>query len=321
MSGILIAPARCTANLSDEFKKWHVCQVKFDGSRYVLYLGYDPYERRSKNALLSRRVSTVDGMHVDRTLNVPHITDINYSGLEGTVLDGECFLIDGATTTSIMGSGPEVSQQKQKENGLIIYHVFDVPVFRGKDIRGMPLDQRQRVIEAVTRRMNNEQVVNVDTWDTENIKDRFLYVVANGIGGGEGLVVKDLRQGYGSGWAKYKKSSEVSCFISGFKPGKGKYESMVGAIEVSVLTPDGPLAVGYASGFDDKLRKEMSDNPEFFIDHVVDLYAHELSKKGLRLRHPTFYRLREDLCKTECTLEKLKADIKNKIKSQRWRTK
>ena len=93
MKGPLVIPAVCRASLPEDLDKEDlVAELKLDGSRYILYIGNcDPYER-SFNALLSRRVSTVDHMHVDRCENVPHITGHNYETLDGTVLDGEVFI-------------------------------------------------------------------------------------------------------------------------------------------------------------------------------------------------------------------------------------
>jgi DNA ligase-1 len=314
---ILLQPARCVASLDKEFKEHHVGEEKLDGSRYVLYLNCDPYGRRDGNALLSRRVSVKDDMHVDRTDQVPHITDVNYKGLDGTVLDGEVFLTDFKTTSSIISSGPALAVQKQEAGEWLTYRVFDVPVFRGIDIRGKPLSVRRKVLETVVERMNNEYVEAIEQFPADQIKDKFTEITNEG---GEGCIVKDVRQGYGMGWAKMKKSYEVSCFISGFKPGKGKYKGMVGAIEISVMDGDKPVAVGFASGFVDSVREDMSEEPENFIGKVVDVYAHEISSGG-RLRHPTFYRFRDSIPMSDCTMEKLRADLKKKVKSSRWRGK
>ena len=315
--GHLIQPARCVAELSTEFKSHHVAEEKMDGSRYTLYIGYDPHERQELNALLSRRISVTDGMHVDRTGNVPHITAIKYEGLEGTILDGEVFLNDFPTTQSIIGSGPVTAIAKQEEQGLLGYHVWDVPFFRGKDIRGLPLEKRRLVLEEVVRRMNNPHIKVLEQFPAEQIEEKFKEIVN---AGGEGLIVKDTRQGYGMGWSKMKKSYEVSCFISGYKEGKGKYEGQVGAIAISVYVDGKAVEIGFASGFDDSLRRKISDNQKEYLGKVVDIYAHEISKTN-RLRHPTFFRIREDVNAKDCTLTKLKGDMKKKAKSSRWRAK
>jgi ATP-dependent DNA ligase len=318
----LFPPSRCTGTLPADLEKDNlVAETKMDGSRYVLYLGgCDPYERQEGNALLSRRVSVKDGKHVDRTDNVPHFTHIDYEGLEGTVLDGEVMSSDFLKTNSIMNSGPALAVAKQMEKGKLNYHVFDCMAFRGEDIRSLPLEKRRLVLEEVIRRMDNENVRLIPQF-TSNLTDHFTRIVEDG---GEGIIVKDLRAGYGQQWAKMKKSYDVSAIVSGYKPGNGKYKGMIGALALSVYHEGKLIEIGFASGFNDALRKKMSDNFEEYKGKVVDVFAQEIQKKGPsgvgRLRHPTFYRFRDDLEPETITSEKLEEDLSKRVRSnrQKW---
>jgi ATP-dependent DNA ligase len=318
-----LIPSRCTAKLPKDFsKEYLVAEKKLDGSRYVMYLGGDPYERYlSQNALLSRRASTTDGKFVDRCQQVPHICDVNYEGLEGTVLDGE--VVDAETlgknftgVNSVLNSTPRRAIEAQERDGKLHYIIFDIAYFRGIDVRGRPLHERRKIMEKVVERMDNSHVSLIEQYQSDDIEAMFAgYVAENG----EGLIIKDNRLGYGQGWAKMKKSYDVSCIITGYKPGNGKYTGQVGSLAISVWNEGKLLEVGFASGFNDALRKEMSDNFEKYKGMVVDIYTQELSK-DLRLRHPTFYRLREDANEDEITLDKLKDDIKaGKTRSKRVR--
>ena len=324
MKAPILHPSRCTAALPEDLTKEHlVAEEKLDGSRYLLYLACDPYERRDGNALLSRRVSVVDEKHVDRTDNVPHITGPDYAGLEGTVLDGEIQAADFLATNSIMNSAPALAIEKQRKIGQVTYHVFDVLRFRGVDVTSRPLTERRKILEAVCSRMSNPHVRTI-TQVRKNLEDYFREIVK---GGGEGVIIKDERQAYGVGWAKMKKSYDVSCIITGFKPGQGKYSGGVGSVALSVITGDGIVVeVGFASGFDDKVRAEMTKNPKKYIGKVVDVYAQEIQKSKRsadnpvgRLRHPTFYRFRDDLNTEDCTAEKLLKDIATQAKARRKR--
>ena len=314
----LFPPSRCTGALpADLDKPYLVGEEKLDGSRYVLYIGCDPYERQAGNALLSRRISVKDGKHVDRTGNVPQFTEVEYPGLEGTVLDGEVMATDFLGTNSVMNSGPALAVQKQEESGFLTYNVFDIMSFRGKDIRGLPLHKRRKVLEEVVKRMNNEHVKVIPQF-TINLSEHFTRIVE---GGGEGIIVKDIRQGYGCGWAKMKKSYDLSCVISGWKPGNGKYKESVGSLALSVYKDGDLVEVGFASGFDDDLRKKMSDNFSEYEGKVIDVFAQEIQKKDRngvgRLRHPTFYRLRDDLEPKTITAEKLLEDLSSRARSNR----
>jgi ATP-dependent DNA ligase len=315
----LCIPSRCTAKLPEDFSKAHlVAEEKLDGSRYVLYLGGCPYERRAGHTLLSRRGSVSDGKLVDRTENVPHITKVDYAGLDGTVLDGEIMSSDFLGTNSIMNSSPLEAIRKQKEMGNLKYYVFDVMFFRGKDVRTMPLEKRRKILEEVVRRMDNEFIQAIPQF-SENIEERFKEIVNNG---GEGLIIKDSRLAYGQGWSKMKKSYDVSCVISGWKEGTGKYKGMIGSIALSVFKDGKLVEIGFASGFDDALRIDMSKNFSKYEGKVVDVFAQEIQKIDAknpsgRLRHPTFHRFRDDVNAEDCTSEKLWTDIKSAVKSTR----
>jgi bifunctional non-homologous end joining protein LigD len=309
----ILNPSRCTAKLGDDLEKSHfVSEEKIDGSRYLLYIGCDPYERQPTNALLSRRVSVVDQKHVDRTHNLPHVTSWNYLGLVGTVLDGEVTAKDFLSTNSIMNSAPREAVRKQAIIGNCDYRVFDVLFFRGLDVRSRPLSERRLILEAIVKRMQNENVKMIPQIPFDH-NAHFNRIVNQG---GEGIVIKDSRMAYGVGWCKMKKSYDVSCIVSGFKPGNGKYSNSIGSIALSVYHDDTLVEIGFASGFDDKIREDMRVRPEFYMGRVVDVFIHEIqdSKRSKdnpvgRCRHPTFYRFRDDLDAGECTSEKLWKDI------------
>lgn len=314
----LVHPSRCTAKLPEDFEKEHlIAEEKLDGSRYVLYLGGCPYGRRDTNTLLSRRESVSDGKYVDRSENVPHITDVDYN-MDGTVLDGEIMSNDFLNTNSIMNSLPREAIRKQNEHGELNYFVFDILFFKGKDIRAMPLSDRRKILEKVVEKMANEWI-KVIPQINEDIPGYFQKIIAKG---GEGLIIKDLRLGYGSGWSKYKKSYDLSAVISGFKEGTGKYKGMIGSLAVSVYHEGNLVEIGFVSGFDDKLRVEMSKNFEKYNGLVIDLFAQEIQKidkknPAGRLRHPTFHRIRNDINANSCTSQKLWEDIKSNVRGNR----
>ena len=182
--------------------------------------------------------------------------------------------------------------------------------FRGKDVRTLPLSDRRKLLEEVLVRMNNPNVVAIKQFFSD-FDEHFKKFVSNG---GEGIIIKDLRQAYGVGWCKYKKSFDVTCVISGFKEGNGKYADGIGSIALSVLKDGRLIEVGYASGFDDALRSKMTLDFPKYLGMPVDVFTQEMSKPSKdhelgRLRHPTFHRLREDFNASEATYEKLIKDI------------
>ena len=318
----LYVPSRCTADLPDEYREHHVAEEKMDGSRYVLYLGngIDPYGRQDAHTLLSRRVSTRDGMHVDNTLNIPHITDLQYRmSAMGTVLDGEIFKDDFQCTTALMGCSPGKAVSRQEATGFVTFHAFDIMQFRNKDVRGYELADRRKILLEVVDRLDNPHVIPIEQYDTD-FDMHFHRITSEG---GEGLIIKDNRLGYGTGWAKKKKAYEVTCVVIGFTPGRGKYEGSVGALRLAVYMEDGTAyEVGKASGFNDHTRWQMSKDPDKYIGKCVDINTMRLNKPRAdfpngRLFQPTFHRWRDDYNPSDVTLEKLKSDMQKKAKSNR----
>jgi bifunctional non-homologous end joining protein LigD len=195
--------------------------------------------------------------------------------------------------------------------------------FRGKDVRMLALLERRKILEAVVERMDNEFVETIPQFSGD-INAHFQRIVANG---GEGLIVKDLRQAYGCSWSKMKKVYDVSCVISGFKPGNGKYADSIGSLAISVYHDNKLVEIGFASGFDDSIREDMRKNFKKYQGKVVDVFVQEIqdskrSKDNVvgRVRHPTFHRFRNDVNAKDCTSEKLLSDLKAaKTKNNRWR--
>lgn len=69
-----------------------------------------------------------------------------------------------------------------------------------------------------------------------------------------------------------------------------------------VETIDGNLVleVGECAGYDEPLRKEMSENPQGFIGTTVEILANEIFTKTGKLRHPRYLRFRTDKSPEQC---------------------
>jgi ATP-dependent DNA ligase len=297
----------------------YVAEEKLDGARFELYIEED------RSYFYSRR----DFPRIDRAANVPHFVK-RYPRHAGTVLDGEA-IREGATklgdTSSIMLSSPVIAIQKQAQEGYIKYRVFDILFYKGEDCRRYPLHRRREILEKAVKGLNNPHISVVE--QHAPVMSFFDEVVA---GGGEGLVLKNINNGYGIGWAKMKRRNDVSCIIGGYKPGKGKYEGMIGAVQVgvfhisqtagymAVIAKNEPVAelieIGFASGMTDALRQEITDRQDEYIGRVVDIYAQEITPDN-RLRHPVFHRFRDDVNPEDCTLDKVREDLKKGRKGKK----
>lgn len=288
----LVKPPRCTDELpADLTDPNFIGELKINGERSMLYFSHDPYGQRTGNTFLSRHVSKVDGRYGDRTDQFPHITGGIYGGLAGTIMDGEIFHTDLETTGSLARSDATTSILKQQEIGRATYYVFDIPFHCGRDLRDLPLAERRKVLAQVLKELNNDCIKAVD-FKTTGFAEYFKDVTASG---GEGLVVKDLRAGYGKGWSKMKKSSDVSAFVTGFRQ-----EEHSISLAISVYENGAPVEIGFVPGFQDI---------DQHIGKVMDVIAFELTKNN-KLRSPNFNRWRADMNADDCTMFKLKQDMK-----------
>lgn len=317
----LITPAKAASKGEFDFSKpsW-ACERKLDGCRFLLYIGYDPYGSDRKFAMLSRRENT-QGLYTDRAAQVPHLAK-QYPGLEFTVLDGELMGADLPSTTSILLSNPTLAIQKQQQDGLLQYHAFDCIIYNGTDLRLQPLHKRRKVLEYVISQLANPHIHVVRQIAEGDLDQIFHDYTAQG---GEGLILKNLNAAYGQGWIKLKKNYDFSTIVSGFDPGEGKYEGMVGSLLLSVYNDDGELIeIGKTSGFDDSLRAAITADPDRYLDIVVDVFAQELTPGTAehplgRLRHASFHRFREDMLPEHCTYQKLRDDLDGQARRNRER--
>lgn len=321
-SAFLVTPARCTGDLPARTSAkplryaWPTqgiaVEEKINGERGVLYLGFDPLGRRHGTTLLSRQKSKFDGLFGDKTDQVPHIT--GGFVVDGTVLDGEVFARDWNYTHSVMGSTPGVAQDIQKDDERLVYHVFDIMFYKGQDVRKRPLSERRELLLEVVKELANPWIRAV-TWLPGDPDATFERVTS---AGGEGLVVKKLSSSYGQSWTKYKKCSDVSAFIIGYVEGKKALAGMVGSVEVGVYHNGSVHSVGCVSGFTNEQRVDITNNRQAYLGRVMDIFAFELTKAD-QILNPAFHRFRSDLNAEDCTLDKIKEDMK-KMGSNRSKT-
>lgn len=324
-------PSRCTADLPVEFKEYHIAEEKCDGGRYVFYIGCSPINE-GDDALISRGLS-VTGDLIDKIHNMPQLqTASNLEDFQGTIIDGEVYAGRDKfpEVNSVMLSGHNKALSKQQDDGYLTYVAFDIMFFKGVDVRRRPWHERRKILEHVVSSLDYPEYYLRETEQeqspmrtlevyTENFDQVFQQIIEDD---GEGLIIKDSRQAYGLGWAKWKKRADVSVIITGFKSGSkgGKYANSLGSFIISAFDEKGNLVeIGHASGMSDEIRNDVWNNKEKYLNQIVDVYAMEMSKAN-RLRHAVFCRFREDLADIKaCTIKKVKEDLKkSKVGKKRF---
>lgn len=287
----------------------YVAEIKVSGERLTLTFTGDQV-----------RVSTRSGgkFSPDKPIEVTHrwpqIQQINVKGIPaGTILDGEAFS-KIRREEEIAGLFNYRSNVKMPDDMKFI--AFDCVYWGSESLEETPWHQRRLYLEKAINIIGKDIIEPAAV--THKRKKEFFETVLKY--GGEGVVLKHILGKYVQGkkpanvWVKAKKKETYDCVITGFKPGKGKYKNMIGSVELSQYKEMGKvgevveyklLKVCNASGIDDELRKEMTENPEAFLGRVAVVDAYERVPGSVNLKQPRIKWIRPEGSKDpkECIIE------------------
>ena len=272
-----------------------VAQEKLDGMRAVVHV--------TKHGLriLSRSAGVDDPTRpLEKTSALPHLAELKFSGLCGTILDTE-ILIPGSDVATISGT---VHRKATNGNTLQVrVFIFDVIHYNHVNLTSKKYNERLLKLEEIAPQLLCPHISVLPVFRTASEKRRLYNSVTQS--GGEGIILKNVNAIYVEGgrpsnnWYKAKRSATFDCIILGFTKGAGKYNNRIGAVRFGQYVEDRLLELGQASGMSDAVRKEMSDYPEKFIGKVVTIKGMERLRSGA-IRHPQFLRMNESKHAKEC---------------------
>ena len=299
--------------LKDLFVNEHyVADIKLSGERVTVHFMADC------NRIFTRSGSKEDPSRpIEITHRWPHLANLKCDKIPiGTVLDGEAF--------SPIRKEEELAgilnyKSTAKCPGDLRFIVFDAIYWGDDDLRNEPWYKRRAVVELAVTLIDNI-LVNRSAVTDRRKEEFFLNIINNG---GEGVVLKNIFSTYHEGkkpvncWIKVKKVDTHDCVILGFKPGKNKFEGMIGSIIIGQyinvskndLVEEWELVpVGAAYGINDEIRKHMTDNPETYIGRVITVNSLGRTGKGamgFALKNPTFVCVRPEGSKDprDCKVE------------------
>lgn len=199
-------------------------------------------------------------------------------GLPSESLDGELWLGRGRFEETVS----VVRRQKPHEGWREVkYMVFDAPAHAGV------FRERYSVLVSLRAAGGNEywRVVRQEAVESPAALEAALRRVL--AGGGEGVMLRRVesvhRGGRSDDLLKVKPFLDDEAVVVGYRPGRGKYEGMTGALEVR--RADG-VVFGVGSGLSDALRKSPPA-----VGAVITYRYQGLTGRGVP-RFPVFVRVR-----------------------------
>nr|BDT26927.1 DNA ligase D [Bacteriovorax sp. HI3] len=164
-------------------------------------------------------------------------------------MDGEIVWLDEHGHSSFQGLQNAL---EEKDDGKLIYYVFDLLFLNGFDIRRFPLAERKKLLEQVIQKTKSKKIIYSSHWD-EDGANVFKSACENEL---EGIISKNIHGEYSSGrgknWLKIKCKNVQEFVIGGYTLQKNS--ASLGAILLGVHNEKGEFQyIGkVGTGFNNK---------------------------------------------------------------------
>jgi bifunctional non-homologous end joining protein LigD len=292
-------------------------EVKWDGVRALCFIGGDQEENELR--IFSRSGKRCDQQYPELSVFPRHVK------ASQAILDGEIAVLDDKGRSSFSLIQPRISVTDANSIAHLSrsapanLFLFDLLYLDGYDLRGVPLEERKRLLSEVVTPSGRIHVSDFFTVDGDAMLEAAR---ANGL---EGIVAKARGSKYEArrsrDWVKVKVVSTGEFVIGGFTHGERDYFSslVLGLYDGKKLTHAGQVG----TGFNEKSLKEIYGKIEPLIakkspftgtvkalrdvtwikpELVAEIKYLEFTPDGL-LRAPVFVALRGDKEPKECVRE------------------
>lgn len=304
-------------------------EIKWDGYRAVSFV------EGGEARLISRNKIDLGGKFPELAGALAKI------GVETAVFDGEIVVLDDKGRPSFQllqnraGLYSKRGQARKKPSGepaVALYYAFDLLYLNGFDLKGVPLTERKRLLQALLGRLDAEVAATIRYSDH-----------VSGVGSGasllkharelelEGIMAKQAESLYqerrSEKWQKIKLVQQTDVVICGYTAPR-KTRAHFGALVIGVYREGKLEFVGHTgSGFNAKslretfellqplqtakcpfAKKPLTNEPATWVkpELVCEVNFSEWTDDG-SLRHPIFQGLRLDKDPKECVFEVPKA--------------
>ena len=235
-------------------------EVKWDGYRAIADISKDEASLISRNNLPFDKYYPINDALKKWGMNA--------------VLDGELLVLNDKGISDFGA----MQNWRSEADGNLVFYIFDILWYEGKNLMGLPLSDRQAVLESILP-TDNDHIRQSKIFDANGI-DFFAAAERMGL---EGIIAKKADSVYTSDlrskeWLKVKVQKRQEVVIAGFTKNAGTGKSF-SALVLGMYDAKGDLQfVGkVGTGFSDKLQKEMMAQFEPLItkkspfDYEVDI--------------------------------------------------
>jgi hypothetical protein len=270
-----------------------VVQPKVDGASVLVQLHKDKLD------VFSWRVSKETGRPIVHTERIFH----GHAGLDvpkeyvGSVLWAELYgvkdgrVIPPQALGGLLNSGVAKSIAEQKANDIQLKHMlFGVKSIKGKTTETMPLEERQKFLEAIAKHLPANKFELAEEARTPAAAVKLYKQIQSGKHPltVEGVVIHSPHRKP----VKIKLVEEKDVYITGTFPGEGKFKNSIGGFTYG-LSPDGKTVGRVGTGFSDAFRKEVAQTPENYIGRTAKIRAQSQLPSGA-YRVPALVAVHED---------------------------
>ncbi len=271
-------------------------EIKWDGYRAIAETGKDKLRFYSRNG-------------VDFTERFPVITQALKKIKHQAILDGEVVLLNEKDL-------PDFQKLQHYESNLnypLIYYAFDILELEGKNMEGLPLTDRKKILKKMLGR--NSTIRYCDHIENDGV-GFFEKAREQGL---EGIIAKKKDSAYSRGhrsreWLKIKNVQSTEVVIVGYTEPKGEREAfgslVIASKKGSSWQYRGHVGTGFSGQLLRDLKKKMklleTDQSPFAgkvplngaitwlrPELVADISYTEITRDNI-FRHPSFLRLRDE---------------------------
>jgi bifunctional non-homologous end joining protein LigD len=183
-------------------------EIKLDGDRA------EAINNRGAIQLLSRRNNILNNRFPEIAIALESLED-------GVIVDGEVVALDPRGRPNF-----NLLQHHKQNSRAIVYYLFDLIAYRGRDVRALPLQQRRELLNEVFKTVSEPIRISA-VLDAER-KDLIETVRSQGL---EGIVAKRKRSRYESGersgnWAKHRVQRGQELVVGGYRLGKQYFDNL-----------------------------------------------------------------------------------------------